>query len=218
MKPKRKQPSAERRAWYEMRKRCLNPRLKCFKNYGGRGISVCARWLRSFDDFLADVGLRPGPQYSVDRIDNNRGYEPGNVRWATRTQQCRNKRTNVVVDALGKRMLLFDWEQETGIGYRTILGRLQRGWTSGNTVSAPIGEGWGKGNQRLITHNGESRNLVEWAAHLGITSTSLRFRLLAGWPIDLALTTGPVQGGRSKELSARIREYADQERRDSCTA
>ena len=218
MKPKRKQPSVERRIWYGMRKRCLNPNCKCFKNYGGRGISICERWYLSFDDFLTDVGLRPSPQYSVDRIDNMRGYEPGNVRWATRTQQGRNKRNNVVIEAFGKRMLLFDWARETGIGYRTILSRLQRGCTGEDAVSTPIGKDQGKGNQRLLTYKGESRNLVEWAAHLGITSTSLRFRLLAGWPVDLALSTGPVQGGRSKELSARIHKYANQERRDYCTA
>lgn len=75
-----------------MKERCLNPECLQWKNYGARGITVCDRWLNSFESFLADLGPKPSPEHSIDRIDNDGNYEPGNVRWATPSQQGRNKR------------------------------------------------------------------------------------------------------------------------------
>jgi hypothetical protein len=74
-----------------MRCRCRNPNQARFADYGGRGITVCERW-RDFAAFVADVGMPPGPGYSLDRIDNDGNYEPGNVRWATSKEQARNSR------------------------------------------------------------------------------------------------------------------------------
>jgi hypothetical protein len=78
--------------WWAMVSRCCNPNDSSYKNYGGRGIKVCDRWIDSFEDFFKDMGERPGSEYSIDRKDNNGNYEPGNCRWATRSQQQRNKR------------------------------------------------------------------------------------------------------------------------------
>lgn len=78
--------------WRQLKQRCSNPKDRAFKNYGGRGIHVCAKWRTSFTAFLADVGPRPDPKLTLDRINNDGNYEPGNVRWATRSQQMLNTR------------------------------------------------------------------------------------------------------------------------------
>jgi hypothetical protein len=88
---KRYQTTAEYRCWRNMITRCRNPHNHAFKNYGGRGISICDEWL-DFKCFLADMGRRPSTGFSLDRINNDGNYEPGNCRWATRKQQANNKR------------------------------------------------------------------------------------------------------------------------------
>lgn len=84
--------SPEYRAWSHARTRTTNPNYVGFRNYGGRGIRMCEPWLRSFDAFFQAVGPKPGPGYSLDRVDNDGDYAPGNVRWADRFTQARNRR------------------------------------------------------------------------------------------------------------------------------
>lgn len=84
--------SAEYKVWAGIKRRCLNPNDRSFREYGGRGITICRAWSEQFESFLACVGKRPSDNHSIDRIDNSRGYEPGNCRWATRSQQMKNRR------------------------------------------------------------------------------------------------------------------------------
>lgn len=91
----------EYEAWRGMRQRCLNPNFLPYKNYGGRGIKICDRWLQSYQNFLDDMGRKPGADYSLDRIDNNRGYYPDNCRWATKSEQRRNQRSRNGEGTLG---------------------------------------------------------------------------------------------------------------------
>jgi hypothetical protein len=87
--------SSEFRTWREAKGRCCNPNHKQYSDYGGRGIKMCDRWLSSYADFIADMGRRP-PKLSLDRIDNNGNYEPANCRWATASEQRRNRRDSHV--------------------------------------------------------------------------------------------------------------------------
>jgi hypothetical protein len=82
----------EYRAWASMKRRCFNPNVWNYKNYGGRGITVCPQWAGSFEAFLADVGRKPSQKHVLDKINNNGNYEPGNVRWATMSESNKNRR------------------------------------------------------------------------------------------------------------------------------
>lgn len=112
--------------WRGMLTRCLDPLNKDYPNYGGRGITVCERWL-SFANFTADMGPRPTREHSLDRRDNDRGYEPGNVRWATPTQQSRNRRGIAFVTLNGARRPVVEVAAEYGIPVSTLKHRLRRG-------------------------------------------------------------------------------------------
>jgi hypothetical protein len=84
---------AEYQCWVNMISRCIDPHHKLYPYYGGRGIRVCERWINSFPAFLVDMGAKPSPDLSIDRVNNDGPYEPGNCRWATRSQQINNRRT-----------------------------------------------------------------------------------------------------------------------------
>lgn len=111
--------------WAQMRNRCSNPNDPGWLLYGGRGITVCDRW-RSFENFYADMGERP-PGTSLDRMNNAGDYEPGNCRWATASEQARNKRSNIYLTHDGVTRTLTDWARAAGIRPSTFLGRYRRG-------------------------------------------------------------------------------------------
>lgn len=123
--------------WNHMLGRCRNPRNKDYRNYGGRGIRVCERWL-TFAVFLADVGLRPSSEHTIERIDVNGHYEPGNVRWATLAEQSRNKRNTRWVTHEGTTLCLSEWAARAGLKTATLLWRLDSGWTVEKALTAPL--------------------------------------------------------------------------------
>lgn len=132
--------TAEYRIWMGLKQRCTNRKQRCWPKYGGRGIKVCQRWLDSFENFLADVGPRPSNKHSIDRYPNNDGdYEPGNVRWATQKQQCRNTRRNRMLTFRGETLCMAEWAERLGVSQDVIECRINRnGWTVDEALSTPV--------------------------------------------------------------------------------
>jgi hypothetical protein len=128
----------EYKSWLEMIHRCCCTTSASYGSYGGRGITVCDEWRHSFEQFLADMGPRPSREHSIDRIDNDGPYSKSNCRWATRKQQCRNRRSSRFVSYDGQSRTLAEWSEITGIKQHTLNRRLWRGWSAERTLTTPV--------------------------------------------------------------------------------
>ncbi|MFF7550943.1 hypothetical protein ACFZCU_46175 [Streptomyces canus] len=133
---KRGATSPTYQTWRNMRSRCENPNVPAYKNYGGRGITVCERW-KSFDNFLADMGERPEGM-TIERIDNDGNYEPSNCRWSTYQQQGRNTRANRRLTWNGETKTIIEWAETLGVKAFTISARLRMGWTTEDALTRPV--------------------------------------------------------------------------------
>ncbi len=120
-----------------MKQRCNYAAADAFEHYGGRGIKVCARWNDSFAAFLADMGERPAGM-TIERVDNDRDYEPGNCRWATEPEQARNRRSTILVEIEGKTMCIKDWCSQMGLDLDVVYGRIRRGHSPRNALQAQL--------------------------------------------------------------------------------
>ena len=109
--------------WSRMLYRCHNENSSDWPRYGGRGITVCGAWRESYGNFIHDVGRRPSPLHTLDRINNELGYFPENVRWASKSQQARNRRSSVYITFGGQRRLMIDVCEELGMPYKIIKSR-----------------------------------------------------------------------------------------------
>lgn len=130
--------SPEYQPWLSMVQRCTNPNEKNFAQYGGAGIGVCAEWRNSFRAFYQHIGPRPSMNHTIERINNERGYEPGNVRWATRQDQSKNRKTTIWVEWGGERLCLKDAAQRAGVSYRRAQVRVSKlGWSTERALTTP---------------------------------------------------------------------------------
>lgn len=132
-------PTPEYSVWKGMIQRCTNPKAIHYERYGGRGIRVYRRWRgpKGFVNFLQDVGKRPSTKCTLDRIDNNCGYEPENVRWVSRTVQQRNRYDNQRLKFGRSNLTLQEWSERTGLRYATLRGRLRSGWSVRDILKTP---------------------------------------------------------------------------------
>jgi len=169
--------------FHDMRKRCLCVSRENYRNYGGRGIAVCAEW-QSFKAFYRDMGPRPSPKHTIERIDNDGDYEPNNCRWATRAEQLRNTRCTHFITFNGITLCLTDWAKRLGMSRSALDSRLSRGWPLERAMTPRC-------TGRQITFHGTTQSLAKWAREIGINQTTLSERL-EKWPIERALTTPPL--------------------------
>lgn len=130
--------TSEYKAWVSMRNRCLSPACASYPDYGGRGITVCDRRLNSFEAFIADMGPKPSPRQTLERINNECGYGPDNCRWATFKEQALNRRITRYVTFQGVSMPLKTLaERHAVVQYVTLLARLRAGWPVEEAVLTP---------------------------------------------------------------------------------
>lgn len=133
-----KSKTPEYRCWTSMLARCRNAATISFPHYGARGITVCERWTNSFVAFLQDMGPKPSPAHSIDRINSDGNYEPGNCRWAPPEVQARNKRGVRLVTFRGETICLADWAARVGIKPMALARRLDAGWSVERAMTSPL--------------------------------------------------------------------------------
>lgn len=187
--------------WQAMISRCHNANDKSFPNYGGRGVFVCESWRSSFSNFLSDMGEKPDPDLTIERVDVNASYSKDNCKWATRLEQANNKRNNYIIAADGKTQSLSDWARERDILPHTIRARIEdHGWTTRQALGfdpAPIREAKPYGPRdadkitytNMQTYKGRTQSLTQWAREVGMSHATLSKRLSSGMTIDQALET-----------------------------
>ena len=116
--------SSEYNSWCSMKKRCLNKTHKSYKDYGGRGVIVCKEWLDSFENFIKDMGFKPSKKHSLERVDNNEGYNKGNCIWATKKEQCQNQRSNRNIEYKGTVLCVSEWARRLNMSNAKLYYRL----------------------------------------------------------------------------------------------
>jgi len=200
-------------AWKNMIDRCENENHFAYKNYGGRGVKVFKGWRRSYQTFLAAVGRRPSPKHSLNRIDNEKGYFPGNVNWITSKEQSRNRRSTLMLEIDGVKRSMTEWVSSSNIKLQTFYGRLRRGWSPKEALETPIHREISrntrkmyadrkiKGHSMVVTVDGVSKTVSEWVSLSDIKASTFRARLRAGWSPKEALET-PVHPEISRASKA----------------
>jgi hypothetical protein len=128
----------EHKAWTSVIQRCQNQKNPGYSGYGGRGIEVCDRWKNSFENFLTDMGEAPSKALSIDRIDNDKDYEPSNCKWSTRLEQQSNLRSNIYFAHDGLKLHLSEWARRLSISIKTVGTRRARGWSIEEALFTPV--------------------------------------------------------------------------------
>lgn len=171
--------SSEFRIRASVIRRCYDPKNNAYARYGARGITVCERWLESFENFYADMGPRPSLDHSIDRIDNSGNYEPENCKWSTRIEQGNNKRNNRLIEMGGRVQTVAQWCRELGVEYDTVSRRLnQYKWS-------------------VIKSFGLEKCAKERAIEAGLRPGTVHYRLRQGMTLDAALIKPAVYKRKS---------------------
>lgn len=186
--------------WWNMINRCYSRDSERYERYGGRGIAVCDEWLndfKAFQEWALSTGYSDG--LTIDRIDNDGNYEPGNCRWATVKEQANNRSSNRICSYKGFTGTMSEVCEKFGFDYGLINARIQKGWSEEDAFSTPRGAPTAKKNH-MITFRGKTQTVSEWTKELGFKKNTLSERLRNGYSIERALTE-PVRRRREKNVS-----------------
>lgn len=181
------------RAWQAIKKRTTDPHSDHYKYYGARGIRLCPAWDASYenfrDDILREIGPWPGADYTIDRIDNEKGYQPGNVRWSTGLEQILNRRNTRWLTWNGITKTIAQWAKDLGFNKSTLYLRIDKyGWSIAEALGTPATQR----PLRMITYNNQTKSLSQWARELGVCRRTLNRRITDGWSPNQAFTI-PIQ-------------------------
>jgi len=181
--------SAEYTCWQNIKERCFNPNCGSYAEYGARGITMADEWVNDYGKFLEHVGRRPSDSHSIERIDNEIGYYPGNLRWALLDEQSVNKRWTRWVEWNGEQVKLAELCWDNGWNLDLIRGRLNQGWSLDEAINKPLNK-----SQRKITINGITKGLHAWLDLLEMNDSTFKYRKSKGMSDYDALTRPKQQG------------------------
>jgi hypothetical protein len=188
--------TSEYSTWIGMRQRCNNPNDASYPRYGGRGIFICERW-NLYTNFLQDMGRKPSPLHSIDRINNDDGYYPENSRWADQKTQSRNRSDNNLITAFNKTQCITDWASATALHPSAISTRLKYNWSIEDAVSIPNTTA-DKNEPLQLTINGETKTAYAWAKTAELCYGTVKRRIAAGLTDNDVINTpvGKIKVGR----------------------
>jgi len=165
-----------------MKQRCFNPSFKNYHRWGGRGITICDRWIDSFENFYADLGDKPSKSHSLDRADNDGNYTPENCRWATREEQDNNRSDSRLITYKGETMTATQWGKRLDVNPRMLTERLSRGWSIEKTL--------GQASERH-----ETTATKEILKSINMPTSTYYNRIRKGWSHERAVTV-PIKRKR----------------------
>jgi hypothetical protein len=183
--------SVEYGIWSAIKSRCLNKNHHAYSRYGGRGITVCKQWADSFENFLKDVGRRPSPLHTIERIKNSNGYNPKNIRWATRKEQGRNTRANKLITINGEAKCVSEWCERFNISQQLVSNRVNcLGWDYLKALTTTTDERLNK-----LTVHRKTKSMIEWSKISGVPIGTLWARIKKlGWTPEQAIYIKPKLG------------------------
>lgn len=180
-------------SWQNMKKRCYNENDEAYINYGSRGIKVCDRWLDSFENFLADMGVMP-EGHTIERVDNNGIYEPTNCIWLIRAEQNKNKTTSLWIEYNGETKIQEDWARQYNISSSALNYRLKLGMSFEEAINKEVSE-----RTVLYRYNGEEKTTTELSTIAGVSPKTITERIRDGWTVEEAVET-PTAKNKSANL------------------
>ena len=197
--------SIEWRTWSGIIQRCHNPKSDNYHRYGGSGIEVCPRWRTGFINFFSDMGKRPNGKYSLERIDNSKGYSPENCKWATVYEQARNRRDIRLIEYNGEKLCLLDWAIRAKVGRNAIYALIAKGKSPENSVAEVMQRDPNRDTKIMVDIEGKNMSIKDWATELKVTVQSI-YNLTRKMSAKEAILQIKKRQARSAELLATIQE------------